>query len=175
MAFSLTILNIVGAAFSPLSLMLLPTISQKLKNNMFLEARKEINISIVATVLLSGIGVVIYEVFAYEILYLYLGESIISWVEDTKLIMLGGVFFALFITLRSVIDAYHVKAVNSFNLVVTVVFFSITAIFIGIKGLEYMWFYKVFLLSLLLLVLLTLISIYKIQKKLKIKSLRLEK
>lgn len=167
MAFSLTLLNIVGAAFSPLSLMLLPTISQKIKEQQFKSVQQETKRAIVATVILSSSGLLVYQVFAGEILELYLGEGSNYWVKDSKIIMSGAVFYALFITLRSVIDAYYIKAVNSINLIIALVFFCITSIASGQLNLDYVWFYYSFLSSLFLLMTLTLFSIYKMNRELK--------
>jgi O-antigen/teichoic acid export membrane protein len=168
MAFSITLLNIVGAAFSPLSLMLLPGISQKLKDKNYKAVMIETKRAIFATVILSGIGLTIYQLFAEEILHLYLGEDVAFWVTDTKIIMSGAVFYALFITLRSVIDAYYVKAVNSINLIISMLFFCLSSIIVGSLEFDYVWFYISFLTSLTLLMILTLLSINKMNKELKL-------
>lgn len=161
MAFSLTLLNIVSAAFSPLSLMLLPTISQKIKNKQYKEIIQETRRAIIATILLSSIGLVIYQLFTAELLELYLGEGSEYWIEDSQLIMSGAVFYALFIALRSIINAYYEKAVNSINLLITLVFFCILFIMVGKLKLDYVWFYYSFLSSLFLLMCLTLRSIFR--------------
>ncbi len=167
MAFSLTLLNIVSAAFSPLSLMLLPTISQKIKNKQYKEIIQETKRAIWATVLLSSFGLLIYQIFTAELLELYLGEGSEYWIKDSQLIMSGAVFYALFIALRSVINAYYEKAVNSVNLLITLVYFCILFILVGMLKLDYVWFYYIFLSSLFLLMCLTLRSIYKMNVALK--------
>ena len=124
-AFGITLLNMAGAAFSPISLLLLPKISklaaEKNYDAIFSNSKKIIAI----TLLLSVSAVLIFEFFATPILHLYLKDAPPDLVNTARIIALGIPGYTLYIVLRSVLDALHYRAVNTRNLLIGFVFYCI--------------------------------------------------
>ena len=79
------------------------------------------------TFVLSFAGVLFYEVFANEIIRLYLGQTFDALVGITRVIMGGGIAYAIYVSLRSIVDAYHVKGVNTINILLSL------SVFLGIS------------------------------------------
>ena len=125
LAFGITLLNMSGAAFSPISLLLLPQISKlsaDKKYDIIFSNSKKI---IMFTLLLSVSAVLIFEFFATPIIHLYLKDAPADLVNTARIIALGIPGYTIYIVLRSVLDALHYRAVNTRNLLIAFVFYSI--------------------------------------------------
>ena len=77
------------------------------------------------TVLLCVLAIIIYEVFASQILEIYLGDAPSELVQITRLIMLGILGFAIYTILDSVINAFYVRPINTINIFISFCFFLI--------------------------------------------------
>jgi O-antigen/teichoic acid export membrane protein len=119
LAFGITILNMAGAAFSPVSLLLLPSVSKLASENRYLEIFANTKKIIGITLLLSVVAVLVFELFASFILKIYLGNAPEELVNTTRLIALGIPGYTIYIVLRSVLDALHYKAINTKNLLIS--------------------------------------------------------
>jgi len=126
-AFGITLLNMASAALNPISIILLPEarkmVVEKKFDLLFTRSRK----LILNVFFLSAVGVVIFEVFASPILNLYLGSADPQLIMVTRLLVPGALGLALFVVLRSIIDAYYKKALNTLNVLLS---FSVFLIFI---------------------------------------------
>ncbi len=124
-AVSITLLNMAGAAFSPISLLLLPKISKlaadKNYDTIFSNSKKIIAI----TLLLSVSAVLIFEFFATPIMHIYLKTAPPHLVNTARIIALGIPGYTLYIVLRSVLDALHYRAVNTRNLLISFIFYCV--------------------------------------------------
>ncbi|HNW90545.1 MAG TPA: hypothetical protein PKN48_12845 [Bacteroidales bacterium] len=117
-AFGITLMNMAGAAFSPISLLLLPKISNLAANKhyetIFIKAKKTIEI----TLLISVSAIVIFEIFATQIINIYLKDASPDLIITARIIALGIPGYAIYIVLRSVLDALHYRAINTRNLII---------------------------------------------------------
>lgn len=123
-AFAISLFNMAGAAFGPICLILLPESSVLIKNKQFALLKQKVKKLAVWTLLLTVLGVLIVELFANELMLIYLGNtfnsSLIACIRITMLACLG---YTLYISLRSILDAYYVKAVNTKNILLCLILF----------------------------------------------------
>lgn len=149
--FGMTLLNMAGAAFGPICLILLPQASK-------LIASRDIEMLSIYTsritnwtLLLTLAGLLIFELFANPILYIFLGETNERLVLIVRLIIISSIGYTVYISLRSILDAYHVKAVNTRNIFLSFIFFiACSAIMLALVN-NYIVMIYVFILSMLLL------------------------
>ncbi len=125
LAFSITLLNMSGAAFSPISLLLLPKISKQAADKNYEAIFSNSKKIIAITLLLSVSAILIFELFAAPILHLYLKDAPPDLVNTARIIALGIPGYTIYIVLRSVLDALHYRAVNTRNLMIGFVFYCL--------------------------------------------------
>lgn len=123
LAFGITMLNMSGAAFSPISLLLLPKISQLSAEKKYDVIFRNSNKTIIITLILSVAAILIFELFATPIIHLYLKDAPADLINTARIIALGIPGYTIYIVLRSVLDALHYKAVNTRNLLISFIFY----------------------------------------------------
>ncbi len=167
-AYSITLLNLVGAAFGPLSLVLLPEIGGFLAEKRIDLIKKRFYVFVLSGIILTLIGYLTFYFFHEFILNLLLGKDHRNEIfEIAQIVLLGSFGYVLYIILRSFLDAIHVKAKNATNLMIAL------AIYIGLVGYGYSIHVKsityiyYFVISLNALGLLTFIKTYNTIKNLK--------
>lgn len=125
-AYSITLFNLVGAAFGPLSLVLLPEIAGFLAENRIDLIKKRFYVFVVASLGLTCIGYFFFYFFNDFILSILLGDNYRSELVDIATVVLLGSFgYVLYIVLRSFLDAIHVKAKNATNLLISLIVYLI--------------------------------------------------
>ncbi len=115
-AFALSVVGMFGSAFAPIGLVLLPTASRLVGAADFTTLRKHVR---ELTLLVLGVAVplaVLLEVGAGLAVRVYLGPGFDATVPVMRVALIGVVPYALFMALRSVVDAVHVRALNTMNL-----------------------------------------------------------
>ena len=99
--------------------MLLPVAARLLAAGKVRQLRSEVVDVVGITLAATLVLVVLLEVFAAPIVEIYLGPNFKSSVDILRLTLIGALPWAAYITLRSVIDARHVKPINARNLVIS--------------------------------------------------------
>lgn len=124
-AFAMSFLNMAGAAFGPLSLILLPKASVIIKNKEFKLLKHQIKKITVWTLGLTLLGFIILEVFTNQIIHIYLGKESLELIYTIRVTFLASFGYTIYISLRSILDAYYVRAVNTINIIISFVIFII--------------------------------------------------
>jgi O-antigen/teichoic acid export membrane protein len=115
-AFGLSMVSVIGSVFQPIGLITLPKMSSILSEGRHDEARVIMQKIIAYTALISiGITIALYLSAGYIVHY-WLGPQFDEATGIARVAMLAAVPNALFIALRSSIDAAHVKAINAGNI-----------------------------------------------------------
>ena len=123
-AYSMTLINLVGKAFGPLSVVLLPEIAEFSRDKKLHLIKQRFYRFILMSVSLTIVGYFIYYFLSGYILSILLGSNYRPSIEEISIIVLQGSFgYALYIVLRSFLDAIKVKAINSFNLTVVLIIY----------------------------------------------------
>ncbi len=114
-AFGVSIVNMIGGVFQPVGLIMLPKMSSIVSEGRQNEARAILGRIIKYTALLSVGMTVILFISARYLLHYWLGPQFDEATGILRIAVLAAAPYALFVALRSSIDAAHVKAVNAGN------------------------------------------------------------
>jgi len=167
-AYSITLLNLVGAAFGPLSLVLLPEIGGFLAEKRFDLIKKRFYVFVFSSLLLTLFGYLTFYFFHEFILNLLLGENHRSEIfEIAKIILLGSFGYVIYIILRSFLDAIHVKAKNATNLLIALSIYILLIFYGSFKNVVLSAYIYYFVIALSVLGLLTFVKTYHTIKNLK--------
>ena len=166
-AYAITLFNLVGAAFGPLSLVLLPEISKFLAESNFILIKKRFYFVVLSSLALTVTGYFIFMVFHNAILHLLLGSKCRPEIFETaKVVLLGSFGYVLYIVLRSFLDAIHVKAKNSTNLLISLGLYAVLIVFGYLNDTSLFYYLCCFVIAVNLLGVLTFIKTYYSIKKL---------
>jgi len=164
-AFGITLLNMTGAFFAPIGLILLPKASQiiarkdfKLLNHYILKMFKIV-------LFITVIGVIFFEVFADKIINLYLGKSFSNIVLVARIIMVGSLPYTVYVSMRSILDAYYVRAVNTANIFAALLLFLLLSGAVALSEIGYVYLVVCSTVAVFLLGVLTMLEIRKIMKQ----------
>ena len=167
-AYALTLFNIVGAAFGPLSLVLLPEISNFLSESKFNLIKQRFYFFVFASVALTALGYLIFVGFHHFILSLLLGSNYRPEIfEIAKVVLLGSFGYVVYIVLRSFLDAIHVKAKNATNLLISLAIYLIMVLYGSMNNVGIVSYLYYFVVAVNILGLLTFIQTFYTIKKLK--------
>lgn len=161
-AFGVSILNMIGSIFAPIGLILLPKASQIIANKDFKLLGYYIRKILKTTFFLTALGVVFFEVFASEIINLYLGRTFSDLVLPTRIIMIAGLAYTVYVSMRSIIDAYYVKAINTLNIFLSLLLFLLLSGIVVLFIKNYIYIVCSFVIALFSLGSLTLLEIRKL-------------
>ena len=162
---SMTFLRMAGAMFAPICLMLLTDISQLLVKNDFVQIKQRTNLILKVTVGLTLLGIVMVELICPFVINDLLKIEGPVPVESTRVIILAAMGYTVYISLRSVLDAYYIKPVNTINIAISVAIFACAVSFYRYLDLGYMYILGCFIGAMSILGLLTWIETRKIMKR----------
>jgi O-antigen/teichoic acid export membrane protein len=164
-AFSMSMLGLAGAAFGPICLLLLPSASKIIVAKDFRLLNALTNKVAVWTLGLTTAGIAFVLLFAEPVLDLYLGSSSPELLLCLRIIILSAIGYTIYISLRSILDAYYIRAVNTLNIFIAFVLFVICAVVVVTMSLNYIWLLICFNVCMLILGLLTARETYRIFKR----------
>ena len=122
-AFGLAIVNMVASVFAPIGIILLPKVSRALGSGDFHSVRREVILIRRLALLISGAIVLVVELLGGRLIRIYLGADYASAGFVVSILALGALPLAFYSALRSVIDAFHHRAVNTINVCAALVLF----------------------------------------------------
>jgi O-antigen/teichoic acid export membrane protein len=126
-AFAMSVLSMVGSAFAPIGLVLLPRASVLAGRAALPELRQHVRGLAGFVVGAAALVTVVAEIATPAILRVYLGPGFHDSVVIVRLALVSSIPFALFMTLRSVIDAVHEVPLNTRNLLLAAGVFAASA------------------------------------------------
>lgn len=161
-AFGISMLNMAGTAFGPIGLILLPKASKMIAND-DTGLLKYYNAKLIkGTLVISLVGVAIFELFAGTIINLYLGQASAELVKVARIIMVACLAYTLYVTMRSVIDACYVKAINTKNIFISLIAFTGISLPAIMSKSSYISVAVAFVFSIYVLGILTLLEVRRI-------------
>jgi len=117
-------LGLLGSLLSPISFILLPTSARYIASQQMHALRREVG-RIVALVAICVVPTVcLLELMLKPIIEAYLGPDFTSSISAIQILLLAAIPLSMFTVLRSLIDAYHVRAVNTRNIAISTVLFA---------------------------------------------------
>jgi O-antigen/teichoic acid export membrane protein len=114
-AFGVSILSMIGAVFAPVGVILLPRASQMLAEGKGASLRQHVLRIVKVTVIVSVAMTAVIEFLAKPLIGLYLGPGFEELSSIIRILSLATLPYALYCVLRSLVDAYHKKAINTIN------------------------------------------------------------
>ena len=164
-AFGISLFNMAGSVFAPIGLIFLPKASQIISTKDYKLLKYYIFKLLKITLLLTTTGIVFFEVFADEIITLYLGEGFSDIVLITRIIMISAIAYTVYVSMRSILDAYYVKAVNTINIIFSLILFLLFSGVMVLFSMGYIYIIPCFILAIFSLGGLTLFEIKKILQR----------
>jgi O-antigen/teichoic acid export membrane protein len=166
-AFGLTLLNLVGALFAPISLLMLPSVANALSRGDRAGVVREVQRTRNGTFVIALAMVLLFMPLSGPLLDWYVGGAPPGLVAACRILFSAALFFALFIALRSLLDAWFVQARNSINILWALALFAA-----GAAAYLFVWPVRDFLLamvplSFLLLAVLTWREVHGLLRNLK--------
>ena len=116
---ALSLLTIASGAFAPVGLVILPRASAQAAQGDIAGLRHLVLRILGGGILLATAGVIIGELLIPPFVRWYFGDAFVPAIPLFRACLLGAIPYAVYILMRSIIDALDVKAVNSRNLIMT--------------------------------------------------------
>ena len=127
-AFGISILNLLGTMFTPIGLVLLPKASKMVAQKEFPLLKEHLIKLLKVSLGVTAIAVIIFELFAPDIIRLYLGEGFEGAVNIFRVILIGTLPYTAYIVLRSSLDAVYVRPKNVKNILLALSFFLLISL-----------------------------------------------
>jgi len=159
-AFGISLLNMVGQIFAPIGQIYLPKISGLIAQGNSDLVKSYTNKLLIITVLLTVSGIIVFELFPKFILELYLGNVNNKLIFYTRTIILAALGFAIYVSMRSIIDAVYKTSYNSINIIISLLIFILLSVIVFYTKLDCVFFIIAFITGLFFLSILTLRKIY---------------
>jgi O-antigen/teichoic acid export membrane protein len=153
---ALSVLTMAAGSFAPVGLVVLPRASAQFATGDLPGIRHLVLRILGGGILLATIGVVIGELLIPPFIKWYFGEAFLPAVPYFRAILLGTIPYAVYILMRSILDALDVKALNSRNLVITLAL----AVMLCLVNRSLIWMCGSIVASLVVLGTLTLRDLY---------------
>lgn len=118
---ALSVLAMVSGAFAPVGLVLLPRASAQVAMGDIAGLRRLVLRILAGGILLASIGVAVGELVIPRFIEWYFGPAFQPAVPIFRACLLGAIPHAVYILMRSILDALDVKALNSRNLIIALV------------------------------------------------------
>ncbi len=119
-AFGVSLLRMTGALFAPVGLIFLPLITQLLARNEMGRIIGYVVKLLWITFSLTILGVAVYWLMGDVLLNIYLGRYPLQLLQVTRIFITAAIGYNVFVVMRSVIDAYYLKGINSLNIMIAV-------------------------------------------------------
>ena len=161
-AFGIAALGMIAVAVFPVGFVLLPVASRLLAAGSVDRLRGQVFIVARVAVGLIVIAIAVFELFATQIVDLYLGPAFAGSVATLRVLMLGALPWGIYMSLRTVIDARHKRPVNAINVGIAFAFFAVLMLISGIWTDAATVVVPVFVVSLYVLGALTVIELWRI-------------
>lgn len=155
LAFGVSLVNMMGVFVSPISLMLLPKAGELISQGN-LTLLKHIATKTVKTTLFTAILIVVFfELFASQLIWVYLGKSFVEIALVCRIVILGSLGTVIFYSIKGILDASYVKPINTRNIIVSLGLFLLLSGVSIISRQNYLYFAVAFVLAVSLLAILT--------------------
>ena len=172
-AFGISLVSMVGALFGPVGFVMLPRLSSIVSEGRREEAKFLLKRIIVFTILMSVTTTLVLYLFAGYLVTYWLGARFVDSTVIIRLSVLAAVPNAIFVSLRSSIDAAYVKAMNASNMYKALIVSIIAYVVVRAWKMDLMGIPASFLAGMVTLCILTLrVSLSAYGLNLKLESVR---
>lgn len=164
-AFGTTLLNLVGAAFGPIGLILLPETNRYIKNKEIHKLNSLVKRILVLTVVITVFGILIFYLYSGFFTELLVSHTDNNLIISCRLMLLGSVGYALYLNLRSILDAFYFKPINSINLIISLIILTLLTVWIYLFELDFQYLLYAYIISVTFLGCITYYKVLQVFKK----------
>jgi O-antigen/teichoic acid export membrane protein len=118
---ALSVLTMASSGFAPVGLVILPRASAQVAMGDIPGLRHLVLRLLAGGILLAALGVVVGELLIPPFIRWYFGPAFLPAIPYFRTLLLGAIPYAVYILMRSILDALDVKALNSRNLIITLI------------------------------------------------------
>jgi O-antigen/teichoic acid export membrane protein len=161
-AFAVAAVGMLGTALAPVGFVMLPVAARLMAQGSIPELRRHVVQIAQVTAIALFAAIVVVELFAPQIVSLYLGPRFAGTADSLRVIVPAALPWGLYMSLGSVIDAHHVNPVNARNMGIAFGVFLPVAGALTLIHAPALWIAAAFVLSLYVLGALTLFEIHSI-------------
>jgi O-antigen/teichoic acid export membrane protein len=161
-AFAVAAVGMLGTALAPVGFVMLPVAARLMAQGSIPELRRHVVQIAQVTAIALFAAIVVVELFAPQIVSLYLGPRFAGTADSLRVIVPAALPWGLYMSLGSVIDAHHVNPVNARNMGIAFGVFLPVAGALTLFHAPALWIAAAFVLSLYVLGALTLFEIHSI-------------
>ncbi|HKO13751.1 MAG TPA: oligosaccharide flippase family protein [Acidobacteriaceae bacterium] len=128
---AISVLSMVGSVFSPLGQILLPAISGLSARPGLLRVRASLAKLLSICLGLTACFVLVVELFTGPILRLVVGSGFAAAIPVVRTVALSAPAYVVYVVLRNVLDALHVRPLNAKNISISLCAFLLLALTLG--------------------------------------------
>ena len=125
---AMSILGIVAGVFGPVGLVILPRASAQAATGDFENLRRMVLRILGGGILLAAAGVATGELVIPYFVRWYFGAEFLSAIPIFRACLLGAIPYVAYVLMRNILDALDVKALNSRNLIISLVVLTISCL-----------------------------------------------
>lgn len=115
-AFGVAAVGMLGTALAPVGFVMLPVAARLMAQESIPELRHHVVRIAQLTAVALALAIVVVEVFAPQLVSIYLGPRFASTADSLRVIIPAALPWGLYMSLGSVIDAHHVNPINARNM-----------------------------------------------------------
>jgi O-antigen/teichoic acid export membrane protein len=134
LGFSISLLTMIASAFTPLGLIMLPSIAALISRGEVAELRRNSFRVTALCLACTMLGVVLLELLTPIVVVYGLGPDFAEAIPVVRLVLLAAVPYVCYVVLRNVLDAAHTRPINAKNLLIGLVIFAVIAFSTGSSG-----------------------------------------
>ena len=133
-ALGISVLSMINALLAPAGIILLPAASRMISEGARSELRQHVLGVAGAATVISGTVVLAVLIFAKPMVILFLGAGFEDAVQFVRILALGAIPLSVYSAVRGLIDAHHVRALNTYNNLIALAVFCAGAGFAMFYG-----------------------------------------
>ena len=122
---ALSVLTMASGAFAPVGLVTLPRASAQAATGDVEGLRRLVLRLLGGGILLAAAGVLVGELVLPSFIEWYFGPAFVPAIPVFRACLIGAIPYVVYILMRSILDALDVKAVNSRNLIISLILLTI--------------------------------------------------
>ena len=163
-AFGVAAVGMLGTALAPVGFVMLPAAARMLAQGSIEQLRQQVLRIAWLTAAALAVAIVVVELFAPQIVTTYLGPRFAGTADSIRVIVPAALPWGIYMSLGSVIDAYHVHPVNARNMAIAFAVFVLSAGVLTLISVPALAIAGTFVVSLYVLGALTLWEVHTITR-----------
>ena len=164
-AFGVAAVGMLGTALTPIGFVMLPAAARMLAEGSTQDLRRQVVQIVRLAVLALSLAIVGAELFAPQIVAVYLGPQFASTATALRVVVPAALPWGIYMSLSSVIDAHHIRPVNARNMAIAFAVFLVISAVLTLIGAPALTIAAAFVVATYVLGALTLYEVHTITRQ----------